>query len=174
MSQEALLTLLLSIPLSILAALLTPIIQDWLATIYFPIRRRRIEAILKEYQEIAAMHRRLSLFWGSLFRKISVEVGCVFGLVLWLSIMVFIFQSSPTPPIDLKEKIFYSVLIWTPFIIGFIFVFTYLQIISYVNRISDFDAYRKEVYRRVEKLGGKIDILEENQIAYNVDTKHRK
>ena len=167
MSRDSIIALIVSIPVTILVSLMMPVIQDGLARLYFPIRIKRIDSILHEYQFLAHAKRDLSFFIGVLFRRLSSIIIYLFGSMLMM-FAANIMDSADRFSLDIVIRTLY----YTVFCF-FVFSTTFgslrsLALFRLAHRVNYFQTYETEVHNRVRRLGGTLTELSETQQSYSM------
>jgi len=168
MSIESLLVLLLSIPLSILANVLTPKFLDWLAKIYIPIRIKRINNIIKEFSQIRFMRENTINLLGFVFQEFARGICVLVGLIVLIATYLLL-QTLENKLSNLWLFVADIVLLVLMLSAANITYLVFFRIMKQMEAVMFFDVYKNHLYDRVQKLGGTIRNLTDTEIGISIE-----
>lgn len=152
---------LLSIPISVLANLLTPVFQKWFERQAGSVRNKSLIQLKKEYERVKIFREQPAqlqlkvneyLVKGMLLIVILV-IGIAYFVITYFVDNLSSLNTAPGVEMVKYGCVFASVTIWL-FAMVFIltFVFDLIDLLSDYSRLKQFDEYEKKTLERIEEL----------------------
>jgi ABC-type multidrug transport system fused ATPase/permease subunit len=153
--------LLLAIPLSIAANVLTRKYDDIRAKRDINVREKKLRSLIKEYSFIKGLKNDQSYAIFTVFRWVMRSLfylALLVGLV-WTSIVVLMMASLSRSKADLFITIMSMVVTVFWFVVLIRRANLYME---YLSKFSYFSGYQRKVFEQVEKLGRNVEELKAN------------